>query len=123
MYPAAVSYTHLLGITLYEMLTGRLPFEGDSTVSVALQHIQGEMVPPSQYEPMIPVSLEKIILKCTQKKPEQRYESATALISDLKKALMTPDEDFVKVIPLSNDSPTLVRSEDDVNKIKEERCV
>ena len=54
-----------LGITLYEMLTGRLPFEGDSTVSVALQHIQGEMVPPSQYEPMIPVSLEKIILKCT----------------------------------------------------------
>ena len=109
-----------LGITLYEMLTGRLPFEGDSTVSVALQHIQGEMVPPSQYEPMIPVSLEKIILKCTQKKPEQRYESATALISDLKKALMTPDEDFVKVIPLSNDSPTLVMSEDDVNKIKEE---
>ena len=56
-----------LGITLYEMLTGRVPFEGDSTVAVALQHIQGEMVPPRQYEQLIPISLERIIMKCTQK--------------------------------------------------------
>ena len=55
-----------LGITLYEMLTGRVPFEGDSTVAVALQHIQGEMVPPRQYEQLIPISLERIIMKCTQ---------------------------------------------------------
>lgn len=109
-----------LGITLYEMLTGRLPFEGDSTVSIALQHIQGDMVPPSTYESMIPVSLEKIIMKCTQKKPEMRYSSATALIADLKKALMTPDDDFVKVIPLVTDSPTLIMSEADTNRIKEE---
>ena len=57
-----------LGITLYEMLTGRVPFEGDSTVAVALQHIQGEMVPPRQYEQLIPISLERIIMKCTQER-------------------------------------------------------
>lgn len=86
-----------LGITMYEMLTGRVPFEGDSTVAVALLHIQGEMVPPSVYEPLIPVSLEKIILKCTQKDPEDRYLSATELIADLKKALTSPNEDFVNL--------------------------
>ncbi len=86
-----------LGITMYEMLTGRVPFEGDSTVAVALQHIQSEMVPPRQYEPLIPVSLEKIILKCTQKKPENRYGSATELLMDLKRVLTSPNEDFVSV--------------------------
>ena len=86
-----------LGITMYEMLTGRVPFEGDSAVSVALLHIQGEMVPPRKYNPMIPVSLEKIVLKCTQKRPEMRYRSVTELISDLKRALMTPNEDFVRM--------------------------
>ena len=55
-----------LGITLYEMLTGRVPFEGDSTVAVALQHIQGEMVPPRQYEQLIPISLERIIMNIIQ---------------------------------------------------------
>lgn len=86
-----------LGITMYEMLTGRVPFEGDSTVAVALQHIQSEMVPPRQYEPLIPVSLEKIILKCTQKKPENRYGSAQELLVDLKRVLTSPNEDFVNV--------------------------
>lgn len=86
-----------LGITMYEMLTGRVPFEGDSEVAVALLHIQGEMVPPSQYEPLIPISLEKIILKCTQKNPEDRYLSASELIADLKKALTSPNEDFVSI--------------------------
>lgn len=86
-----------LGISMYEMLTGRVPFEGDSTVSVALQHIQGDMVPPSKYEALIPVSLEKIILKCTQKNPDDRYSSATELIADLKKALTSPNEDFVSL--------------------------
>jgi len=109
-----------LGITLYEMLTGRVPFEGDSTVAVALLHIQGEMVPPREYEPLIPISLEKIILKCTQKKPDARYASATELIEDLKKSLTMPNEDFVKVVPLTSDSPTMVFSGDDVEKIKKE---
>ena len=109
-----------LGITLYEMLTGRVPFEGDSTVAVALLHIQGEMVPPREYEPLIPISLEKIILKCTQKKPDARYASATELIEDLKKSLTMPNEDFVKVVPLTSDSPTMIFSGGDVEKIKKE---
>ncbi len=107
-----------LGITLYEMLTGRVPFEGDSTVAVALQHIQGEMVPPREYEPLIPVSLEKIILKCTQKKPERRYATATELIEDLKKCLSMPNGDFVKMAPLTNDSPTQVFRDSDMEQIK-----
>ena len=91
-----------LGITMYEMLTGRVPFEGDSTVAVALQHIQSEMVPPRQYEPLIPVSLEKIILKCTQKKPENRYNSAAELLADLKRVLTSPNEDFVNMNMVSS---------------------
>lgn len=110
-----------LGIVMYEMLTGVVPFEGESTVQVALMHIQSEMVPPRKYEPMIPVSLEKIILKCTQKKPEARYSSVAALIADLRRALMTPDEDFVKMTPIvtSND-PTRVMSAEEVEQIKNE---
>ncbi|KIR03426.1 Serine/threonine protein kinase PrkC, regulator of stationary phase [Lachnospiraceae bacterium TWA4] len=109
-----------LGITIYEMLTGRVPFDGDSAVAVALLHIQGEMIPPSVYEPMIPVSLEKIVMKCTQKKPEMRYDSALDLISDLRKALMTPNEDFVKIIRLDTSGETHTFSEEEAKKIKEQ---
>ena len=107
-----------LGVTMYEMLTGRVPFEGDSPVAVALLHIRGEMVPPRQYEPMIPVSLEKIVLKCTQKKPEQRYRNVTELIGDLKKALMNPNEDFVKMNTITSDGPTRIMSDEEVEKIR-----
>lgn len=109
-----------LGITMYEMLTGRVPFEGDSAVSVALLHIQGEMVPPRTYNEMIPVSLEKIVLKCTQKKPEMRYRTVTELIADLKRALMTPNEDFVQMNALNSDGPTRVMSEEELSQIKSE---
>ena len=112
-----------LGITLYEMLTGRVPFEGDSTVAVALLHIQGEMVPPRQYEPLIPVSLEKIILKATQKKPELRYATATELIADLRKSLTAPNEDFVRISTLTSSSPTVVFSGDDREEINRLRGV
>ena len=87
---------------------------------MALLHIQGEMIPPSTYEPMIPVSLEKIVMKCTQKKPEERYASALDLIADLRRALMTPNEDFVKIIRLDTSGETHIFSEDEAKKIKEQ---
>lgn len=108
-----------IGITMYEMITGRVPFDGDSTVAIALAHIKEPITPPSVYEPMIPVSLEKIIMKCTQKKPELRYASADELIDDLKKALMTPDEDFVKEVIIPQEGVTRIFSEEDTRRIKE----
>ena len=112
-----------LGIMLYEMLTGTVPFDGETTVAVALAHLQADMIPPRELEPMIPISLEKIILKATQKKPERRYNSAAELIADLRKALLMPEEDFVKVIPVNNTSPTLLISEDEISKIKQSKSI
>ena len=74
-----------LGITLFEMLTGTVPFDGDTAVSVAVQHIQDTIPAPSQLVEGIPVSVDKIVLKCTQKKTDRRYQSAYDLIVDLKK--------------------------------------
>lgn len=92
-----------LGISLYEMITGRVPFDGDTTVSVALQHIQSEIPSPKEMVSDLPISVEKIIYKCTQKKPERRYAKAGELIADLKQSLQTPEEDFVQ-IPIPNSS-------------------
>lgn len=107
-----------LGITLYEMLTGKVPFEGESTVAVALQHIQGEIVPPRKVDPMIPVSLEKIILKCTQKRPDRRYSNVTELIEDLKKCLTMPNGDFVKPVTLMSSDETQVFTNSEVDQLK-----
>ena len=90
------------GITLFEMLTGTVPFDGDSTVSVAVQHIQEEIPRPSTVADGIPVSIDMIVLKCTQKKTERRYQDAAELIADLKKSLVAPDENFVKMMPVYN---------------------
>lgn len=109
-----------LGIVMYEMVTGRVPFDGDTTVAVAIQHLQEEMVAPSAYAPNLPISMEKIILKCTQKNPDRRYESMTALLADLRKALVSPDEDFVVMVPAVNQDKTRVIAEDDLKQIKEE---
>ena len=108
-----------LGIVMYEMVTGRVPFDGDTTVAVAIQHLQEEIVPPSAYAPNLPISMEKIILKCTQKNPDRRYESMTALLADLRKALISPNEDFVVIAPVSQEK-TRVIGEEEINKIKQE---
>ena len=109
-----------LGIVMYEMVTGRVPFDGDTTVAVAIQHLQEEMVPPSVYAPNLPISMEKIILKCTQKNPDRRYSSKTALLADLRKALISPNEDFVVMVPLANQDKTRVIGADDLNQIKKQ---
>nr|MCR4802698.1 protein kinase [Lachnospiraceae bacterium] len=80
-----------LGVTMYEMLTGRVPFVGENTVSVALSHLQDDPIPLRSLEPSIPVSLDRIVQKCMQKRSEYRYLSASALINDLKLALSQPD--------------------------------
>lgn len=108
-----------LGVTLYEMLSGMLPFAGENTVSVALLHIQGEAMPLREVDPTIPVSLEKIVGKCMEKKPERRYPSAAELIADLKRSIINPAGDFVKVVaPIVDNSPTISISEDEIKTIK-----
>ena len=107
-----------LGITMYEMVTGRVPFEGDNNVSVALMHIQNEMIPPRQYYPDIYTSFEKIILKATQKKPERRYLTASALIADLKRVQNNPNIDIVVAPTSITNSPTQEWTKEDVQAIR-----
>lgn len=99
-YSDARSDLYSLGITIFEMLTGTVPFDGDSTVAVAVQHIQDEIPAPSTVTDDIPLSIDRIVLKLTQKKPDRRYQTAAELITDLKKSLVMPDTDFVVMAPL-----------------------
>lgn len=122
-YSDARSDLYSLGITIFEMITGTVPFDGDSTVAVAVQHIQDEIPAPSTVTDDIPLSIDRIVLKLTQKKPDRRYQTAAELITDLKKSLVMPDTDFVVMAPLygasgsasqvmpSNNNP--VKDEDD----------
>ena len=96
-YSDEKSDIYSMGITLFEMLTGRVPFNGETTVAIAIKHIQEQMPSPRDFVPEIPVSVEQIVLKCTQKSPDRRYHTMASLIEDLKKSLMSPDEDFVRI--------------------------
>lgn len=97
-YSDEKSDVYSLGVTLFEMLTGRVPFDGESTVAIAIKHIQEPMPSPRDYISEIPVSVEQIVLKCCQKAVDRRYQSMAALIEDLKQALLNPDEDFVHIV-------------------------
>ena len=109
-----------LGVTLYEMLSGTLPFAGDNTVSVALLHIQSEPRPVRELVPAVQYSLDRIVQKCMQKRPENRYLSASELIMDLKRSITNPEGDFVK-LPVSGyvpDNPTKMFTENEVEEIR-----
>lgn len=107
-----------LGITLYEMLTGRVPFEGENNVTVALMHIQSEIIPPREYYPDIPVGLERIVLKATQKRPEQRYLTTNAMLSDLRKIAMDPNAEVgITSAMIPNNAPTIQITADELAAI------
>ncbi|MCP1102744.1 serine/threonine protein kinase [Aequitasia blattaphilus] len=106
-----------MGITIYEMVTGEVPFDGESTVAVAMKQLREEMPLPSDKVPNIPFALEQIILKCTLKSAERRYADTQELAEDLKLALTDPDGDFVDIAPLRN-ADTIMISEEELDDIK-----
>lgn len=119
-YSDEKSDIYSLGITMFEMLTGRVPFNGDTTVAIAIKHIQEEMPSPRDYISEIPVSVEQIVFKCCQKSPDRRYQSMGELIADLKRSLMTPDEDFVKVVNPDEEGATKHFSGREMETIKKQ---
>lgn len=108
-----------LGCTMFEMLTGHVPFDGETTVAIAIKHIQEDMPSPREFVSEIPVSVEQIIFKATQKSPDRRYQSMGELIEDLKHSLIAPDEEFVKLAPAEMAGATKVITEEDLTEIKD----
>lgn len=119
-YSDAKSDIYSLGIVMYEMVTGRVPFDGETTVSVAVKHLQEELPSPRIYCPELPISLEKIIYKCTEKAAARRYANMEELIADLKQSLQTPDVDFIKQVNVDEAAKTVMITKDDLTQIKKE---
>lgn len=105
-----------LGITMYEMVTGHVPFDHENGVTIALMHLQNEITPPSQIRDGIPDSLEKIILKCTMKKPEERYQTADDLIADLRLVFEDTSGGYVGVVSAIDDSPTIMIDQNELTQ-------
>ena len=108
-----------LGITMFEMVTGHVPFEGDNTVTVALAHLEEPMPDPRMLNPDVSPSLARIILRCTEKRPERRYPNAAAVISDLRRALLNDDDPTIGAVKEEDhSSDTIVISPKELNLIK-----
>ena len=102
----AKSDIYSLGVVMYEMLTGKVPFDADTPVSVALKQMQEEPIPPKELNSLIPTALNNIVLKAMQKDKNLRYQSATEMLKDLKMALKNPEGNFVIIGNAIEDCPT-----------------
>ncbi|MCD8241825.1 MAG: protein kinase [Lachnospiraceae bacterium] len=110
-----------LGIVLFDIVTGRVPFDWDSAVTIAVKHLQEEMVPPETYCKNLPSSLYQIIKKTTEKSPDRRYQDIGDLIADLKQSLMDPEGDFVKMVDPDNQARTVVVTKETTSQVKDLR--
>ena len=117
----ARSDIYSFGITMYEMVTGQVPFQGDTSVAVAMAHIQEPVTPPGELNPETGRAMEQIILKCIQKEPGRRYSSVAEVISDLHKAILNPDSDLVPAAdgPVDEMGQTKTMSPEEMAKIQE----
>lgn len=102
----AKSDLYSLGVVMYEMVTGKVPFDADTPVSIALMHMQEKAIEPAILNTTIPNSVNKIIIKAMQKDANLRYQSASEMLKDLNMALKNPDGNFVFMKDIENDFPT-----------------
>lgn len=122
-YSDMKSDIYSIGITLFEMVTGHVPFDGETTVAIAIKHIQAEMPSPRIYVPDVPLSVEQIIFKCTQKNPDRRYANTAELIADFKRSLQDPDGDFVVINNPASSEGTKTMSDNERTQIRQQTAV
>jgi len=123
-YTDEKSDIYSLGIVMYEMITGKVPYEGDSPISVALKHIEGEIQPPREVDSTVPVGLEKVIMKCVQKNQFDRYKSARDLLYDLNRLKFSGVENLMDNTNMV-ESPTQIMPKienEDVEHMKKQKA-
>ena len=116
----AKSDLYSLGVVMYEMVTGRVPFDADTPVSVALKHMQEKPEEPIEVNKHVPVAVNKIIMKALQKDATLRYQSASEMLIDLRKALKNPDGDFVEELEYDPTAKTQKINTDMYGNLKDE---